>query len=44
MSEEPKLFDSLMKLIGTLIGFCAAAVVTTWIGLYILNYLGWLPF
>ena len=44
MSDQPKsLAEPLGKLVGSLIGFTIASVCSTWLGLYILNYLNWLP-
>ena len=39
-----KLSESLGKLTGYILGFTITSVVSTSIGLYILGYLGWLPF
>jgi len=36
--------DNAFKLIGYAFGFIAGSIVNTWVGLYFLAWLGWLPF
>jgi hypothetical protein len=44
MSDQPKtLLESLGRLLGSAMGFTIASVCITWVGLYVLNYLNWLP-
>jgi len=48
MSDGKNMLESLSYKIGSLIGkfitFCIIAVITTWVGLYILNSLNLLSF
>jgi len=32
------------KLVGTAVSIAIASIINTWIGLYLLNYLNWMPF
>lgn len=47
MSDNKTFVESFSYKVGSLLGkfitFCIIAVITTWVGLYILNYLNWLP-
>lgn len=35
--------EKLGKIVGAIFGIVFASIIHTWLGLTILNYLGWLP-
>ena len=45
MSEDRLVAATLVgKLVGTAVSIAMASIINTWVGLYLLNYLGWMPF